>query len=133
MISSFVQNLVNIARDVYAVDPAIFLIIYIIMTPTYYIGWFLVGKDALKYRKECKTKKCVFSFHDLLLRNGFLRGYVINRISWVAPYVYVIFWGENLPVRFYLILFGWVGISMYIFMHNIRKKYMLTEMGASCE
>jgi len=108
----------------YNVDPNIFIAIYILATPSYYYGAFKSGREAFLFSKNLKRQKKRFNLHDLLLEKGFLSGYMINRLSWFAPYAYVLLWGNNLPVRFYLTITTWTLVSSFLFLHNLKHKSM---------
>lgn len=110
----------------YGVDPTIFIVIYLVATPFYYWGAYLAGKEFIVFRKLQKQKKQRFNLHKLLLENGFLKGYSMNRVSWVSPYAYVIMVGEKLPGKFYFLIAAWTLVSSYIFIHNLKNKSMLT-------
>jgi hypothetical protein len=118
------KNYNNFIAETFNVNPIIFITIYIAMTPGYYYGWYRVGKEAYLHVKNRRKNNKKISLHDLFLEKGFLRGYTINRASWAAPYFYVFIWGSSIPKRYYLLIIIWFFVSLYIFTHNINKKYI---------
>jgi hypothetical protein len=40
----------------------------------------------------------------------------------VLPYIYVIFWGKNIPLWFWILFFGWIGLSSYLFWNKLKEK-----------
>lgn len=110
----------DLAVNTYHVDPKIFIVLMILSVPFYYWGFYKIGKEALKF-KELKNKNKKLELKDLFSDKGFSFGLTINRLAWVLPYAYVIFWGENIPLWFWVVFFGWIIFSGYLFYIKIKK------------
>jgi hypothetical protein len=120
----FLRNYNDFIAETFHVNPAVFIAIYVIMTPSYYYGWYKVGREAFLHVKSRRRSRKKVSLHDLFLEKGFLEGYTINRISWAAPYFYVFIWGNEIPRKYYLLILTWFFVSLYIFTHNINTRYI---------
>jgi|GEM_PF-6544690 len=114
--------LYNVARDVYHINPAIFVFLYIITIPVYYLGWAIVIERGYKFYKKIKEDNTPYVLSDFFSEKGFLVGFYINRFGWFAPYIYVVIYGRNIPIYIYILIFGWLILSSYLFLHKIHKK-----------
>lgn len=107
----------NIAIINYHVDPIIFIVLIIISIPFYYYGLFVMGK--IIYRLKTKHK---LIGKEILKHKEFIRALVINQVAWIAPYIYVLFWGENLPLWFWVLIFAYIILAAYLFYKKIFVK-----------
>lgn len=119
---NMIENFRYLAINTYHVDPGIFVFLMIASIPPYYYGWYGLLRGVLKFRKEYKDKKNNLRPLDILTKNYFIWPLVINRLAWVMPYVYVIFWGENLPLWFWILFIGWIFLSGYLFWNKVKQK-----------
>ncbi len=119
---NFFNTYWELAESTYHVNPLIFVTLMTISVPPYYWGWFALAKEAIDFRKRYKDKNNSLKLTDILAERGFLLPLTINRAAWVMPYVYVIFWGKNIPVWFWFLFFGWIGFSAYLFWNKLKQK-----------
>ncbi|MDD3480976.1 MAG: hypothetical protein PHW75_02005 [Patescibacteria group bacterium] len=117
-----IENFRYLAINTYHVDPGIFVFLMLASIPPYYYGWYGLLRGVIRFRKEYKDKSNNLKPLDVLTRNYFIWPLVINRSAWVMPYIYVIFWGENLPLWFWILFIGWIFISGYLFWNKIKQK-----------
>jgi hypothetical protein len=98
LVSANMQDLMRSARDNYGVDPVIFLVIYLVCVPFFYYSLFrMIRALANRFGKEIMLWSAVF-----LCAN-------------VAPFLYVLFFGRNLPWWVYgiiAVLIGQVMVSL---------------------
>ena len=84
------------ALDQYGVNPAIFLVIYLISTPFFYYSLFRVVQAFAKKRgKEALVWGTVFL------------------CATIAPFMYVLFFGKNLPWWVYGIIALLIGYGIF--------------------
>lgn len=117
-----IENFRYLAVNVYHVDPAIFIFLMMLSIPPYYWGWYALAREAIDFRKRYKDKRHHLRVTDILSEKGFLLPLAINRSAWVMPYVYVIFWGENIPPWFWFLFFGWIFLSSHLFWNKLKQK-----------
>jgi hypothetical protein len=80
LVISKIEALMQTARDNYSVDPVVFLVIYLVSVPVFYYSLFrMIRALAKRLGKEIMLWSAVF-----LSTN-------------VAPFLYVLFFGRNLP------------------------------------
>jgi hypothetical protein len=100
-ILSNITGLMNTAREVYGVDPIIFLVIYFISVPFFYYSLFrMLRAIAKKFGNEIMLWSAVF-----LCAN-------------VAPFLYVMAFGHNLPWWVYVVIALLIGQGIY----SVTKK-----------
>jgi ABC-type Co2+ transport system permease subunit len=91
------------ARDQYGVNPAIFLVIYLISVPFFYYSLFRVVRALAKKRgKEILVWSTVFL------------------CATVAPFMYVLFFGRNLPWWVYGIIALLIGYGIFSLIRKLR-------------
>jgi hypothetical protein len=112
----------DLATSSYNVDPAIFIFLMLVSIPPYYYGWYGLLREAIDFRKRYKDKHNDLKVTDILRERNFLLPLAINRGAWVLPYIYVIFWGKNIPLWFWILFFGWIGLSSYLFWNKLKEK-----------
>jgi len=92
------------ALEHYGVNPAIFLIIYLISVPFFYYSLFrMVRAVAKKLGKEVVVWSTVFL------------------CATVAPFIYVLFFGRNLPWWVYGIIALLIGQGIFSLIRKLRK------------
>ena len=99
-ISSLADSVMKTARETYGVDPVVFLAIYIICGPIFYYSLFRTV-SALGKR----------------LWKAFMLWSMLFLFSTIAPFIYVIFSGRNIP--------WWVyGVISIIFLQSVYSLVM---------
>lgn len=75
-----IEALMRVARDTYSVDPVVFLLIYLVSAPVFYYSLFrMIRALARQIAKEAVRWSAVFL------------------CAVVAPFLYVLLFGRNLP------------------------------------
>ncbi len=101
----WVKGLIEASRVNYGVDPIIFVIISTIASPAFYYGLYRLIRAVVK-------------------RNGrdiTLWGTVFG-CAFIAPYVYVLFFGRNLPWWAYVVVGLLVAQGVYSLVRKIRSR-----------
>jgi hypothetical protein len=103
-IISKIEELMQTARDNYGVNPVIFLIIYLVCAPLFYYSLFRTFRAlAKKLRKEAMLWSAIFL------------------CSTVAPFIYVLFFGRNIPWWVYGIIAILIGQGILSFVMKLRR------------
>jgi hypothetical protein len=103
-IISKIEELMQTARDNYGVNPIIFLIIYLVCVPLFYYSLFRTFRAlAKKLRKEVMFWSASFL------------------CSTVAPFIYVLFFGRNIPWWVYGIIAILIGQGILSFVMKLRR------------
>lgn len=124
ILSAFFERYRLLAMNTYSVDPLVFFVIYFGVTPLYYYGEYLMLKAAIKHYRERHNSAEPAKLIDLSSEKGFIAGLLINRLSWLAPYIYVLVYGENLSWWLYVMIFSWMIFICSIFLiksHSIAR------------
>ena len=100
-----VQAWIASTRETYGVDPVVFLVISTINAPFFYYTAFRLVKAAAK-RETARLP---------LWATLFL-------VSVVVPYVYVLFWGRNLPWYIYAAMGLLVAQGVWTLVKKLRRK-----------
>jgi hypothetical protein len=100
-----VQAWIASTRQTYGVDPVVFLVISTINAPFFYYAAFRLVKAAAKR----DTRRLP------LWATLFLAAVVV-------PYVYVLFWGHNLPWYVYVAMGLLVGQGVWTLVRKLRQK-----------
>jgi len=99
-----IQNLMHAARANYGVDPMVFLVIYLISVPFFYYSLFrMVRALARKLKNEIMIWSTIFLS------------------STVAPFLYVLFFGRNLPWWVYAVIALLIGQGVYSLVRKLTK------------
>ncbi len=100
-----IEALMQTARDVYSVDPIIFLVIYLGSAPFFYYSLVrMIRALAKKQGREIMLWSAVF-----LCAN-------------VAPFVYVLLFGRNLPWWVYAVIALLIGQGVFSLVTKLRGK-----------
>lgn len=100
-----IEALMQTARDNYCVDPVIFLIIYLGSAPVFYYSLFrLIRATAKRIGKDVMLWSAIF-----LCAN-------------VAPFVYVLSFGRNLPWWVYGVIALLIGQGVFSLAKKLRGK-----------
>lgn len=119
---NFISHLFNQAVDVYNVNPIFYICLYLITIPIYYFGEYLMIKSGYQYykREYVRTKK--IDITKLISEEGFIKGLVINRFGWVAPYFYIFIFGKNLPWWLYVLVVVWLFVTTFLIIWKTGNK-----------
>jgi hypothetical protein len=99
------QQWMQTAQETYAVDPVIFLAIYFISVPFFYYSLFrMVRAIAARLGHAVMLWSAIF-----LCAN-------------VAPFVYVLFFGKNLPWWVYAVLVLLIGQGVYSVLRRLSNR-----------
>jgi ABC-type Co2+ transport system permease subunit len=97
--------LMRTAREDYGVDPVVFIAIYLVSVPIFYYSLFrLVRALAKRLDREIMLWSMIFL------------------CTVVAPFVYVLFFGRNLPWWVYGLIALIVGQGVYSLIRTLRRK-----------
>jgi hypothetical protein len=102
---NWAKGLIEASRTNYGVDPIIFVVISTIASPAFYYSIYRVIRAAVK-------------------RNGrelMLWGPIFG-CAFIAPYVYVLFFGRNLPWWVYVVIGLLVAQGIYSLVRKIRGR-----------
>ncbi len=102
---ALVKRLIEASRTNYGVDPIIFVIISVIASPAFYYGLYRLVRAVLKRDTR-----------DLMLWGP------IFGCAFIAPYVYVLFFGRNLPWWVYVVIGLLVAEGVYSVLRRIRSR-----------
>lgn len=100
------QALMRTARDDYGVDPLVFLAIYLVSVPIFYYALFRTVRAVAKQLDE----KEIMLWSMLFLSTT------------VAPFVYVLFFGRNLPWWVYGIIVLVIAQGVFSLIRTLRRK-----------
>ena len=100
-----IETLMRTARDDYGVDPVIFLVIYLASAPIFYYSLFRMARALAK-----KLGGEIILWSTVFLATV------------VAPFVYVLLFGRNLPWWVYVVIAALVGQGVFSLIRNLRKK-----------
>jgi hypothetical protein len=101
---SSLQSLMETARQQYGVDPIIFIVIYLVCAPFWYFSLF-------RTLRAVATKRT----NELMLWGTVFLG------TSVAPFIYVMIFGRNLPWWVYAIIVILVGEAVWTLAKKLRK------------
>lgn len=104
-IVSWIDGLMRTAREVYGVNPVIFVAIYLACVPVFYYSLFRTLRALARRRGR-----------ELLLWSAVFLG------SNVAPFLYVVVWGRNIPWWVYLLLAVLVGQGILTLALKLRRR-----------
>jgi hypothetical protein len=111
---NFIEYYRNLAINTYDVDPVIFVILVVITTPFYYYSLFVISKIIYKLKTEHKLNN-----KEILKHKDFIVALIVNQVAWIIPNIYIIFWGENLPVWVWLLVAINIFLTVYLFSSKI--------------
>lgn len=117
----FLENLREEAVGRFHVDPYVFIVIYLLTIPPNWFSTFLMIRSGYRCYKEKNKNIKLFRIGELLTRGDFIFGFVLAMVTWAAPYLYVLFWGENLPVWVYIVFATLLILMPYLIIGKVRK------------
>jgi hypothetical protein len=109
-------DLIQASRTRYGVDPIVWFVISTIASPAFYYGAYRLVRAIVKR----------------LPREIMIWGAVFG-CAFIAPYVYVLLFGRNLPWWVYLIMAALVGQGVYSVVRKIRSRKAETTEGTRGE
>ncbi len=112
------KNIDDIAR-LHNLNDKIFLLIYLLSIIPIYFGYFLIFYGATKETSIKKILKLKLS--DIKINITIAVGIIISIFGILMPYLYILFWGNNLPFIFYLVVFLIIFILLLFFMFKITN------------
>ncbi len=99
-----IEALMQTARETYSVDPVVFLVIYLGSAPVFYYSLFRMARAlAKRLGKEITLWSGIF-----LCAN-------------VAPFLYVLLFGDNLPWWVYIIIAALIGMGLLSLIDKLRR------------
>ena len=100
-----VRDLMRAARDDYGVDPVAFIVIYLVSVPFFYFSIYrMIRALARRRQQEIIVWSAVFL------------------ASTVAPFIYVLFFGRNLPWWVYVVIALLVGQGVFSLVRRLTRK-----------
>jgi hypothetical protein len=78
-------------------------------------------KAGYKHYKRKGNKSKQFKKMDLVSEPDFIKGLLINRLTWLTPYIYVFLFGRNLSLWIYLMILFWMSVTGYLCVHRSLK------------
>jgi hypothetical protein len=99
------SDLMRSAQENYKVDPVVFLVIYFASAPFFYYSIFRMVR-ALALRKQ----------------QGILLWSMVFLGSTAAPFLYVLFFGRNLPWWVFVVIGLLIGQGVFSLIRRLRKK-----------
>lgn len=100
-----IQGMMRAARDDYSVDPVVFIVIYLVSAPFFYYSIFRMVR-ALARRQQ----------------QGIIAWSMVFLGATAAPFLYVLFFGRNLPWWVYVVIGLLIGQGVYSLVRRLRKK-----------
>jgi hypothetical protein len=105
VVLGWIRGIMQAARTNYGVEPVAFLVIYLVSVPFFYYSIFrMVRALARKLRREVMVWSAVFL------------------ASTAAPFLYVLFFGRNLPWWVYGVIALLIGQGVYSLIRRLTKK-----------
>jgi hypothetical protein len=105
VVLGWIRELMRAARDNYGVDPLAFLIIYLASAPIFYFSIFRIVRALARG-----------------LRNEITLWSMIFLAATAAPFLYVLFFGRNLPWWVYVVIGLLIVPGVYSLVRRLRKK-----------
>jgi hypothetical protein len=103
-VTSKIDELIRVARDNYNVNPIIFLVIYLVCTPIFYYSLFRTLRALAK-----KLGNEVMLWSTIFLCTN------------VAPFIYVLIFGRNIPWWVYGIIALLIGQGVLSLVMKLRR------------
>jgi len=124
MVFNLLSNLRDEAVSRFHVDPYIFIIIYLLtILPCWFATFLIIRSVYRSYKNQIKEIKQI-RLTALLSNADFVSSLIICILGLAAPYIYVIFWGENLPTWVYIVFIALVLLIPYQIYRKVRKGVM---------
>jgi hypothetical protein len=104
VVLGWIRELMRAARDNYGVDPLAFLIIYLASAPIFYFSIFRIVRALARG-----------------LRNEITLWSMIFLAATAAPFLYVLFFGRNLPWWVYVVIGLLIVQGVYSLVRRLTK------------
>lgn len=102
-----------IYADQHNVNPKVFVLIYLFSFIPFYYPIIKTRVIYDVFREGWKSG---------LIAKKIIGAIIINRLAWVAPYVYVLVFGRNLPRWLIILIVLYLIIGLTYFIYKINKK-----------
>ena len=99
------RALMAAARDDYGVDPVAFLVIYLASVPFFYFSIFRMIRALARRRQQ-----------EIIVWSAVFLG------STAAPFIYVLFFGHNLPWWVYVVIALLIGQGVFSLVRRLTRK-----------
>jgi len=99
-----IRGIMRTARENYSVDPVAFIVIYFVSVPFFYFSIFRMVRAIARRRQQ-----------ELTLWSSVFLG------ATAAPFLYVLFFGRNLPWWVYGVIALLLGQGVYSLVRRLRK------------
>lgn len=106
-IISQIEEIMRTASDTYGVNPIIFLVIYLICVPIFYYS---IVRTLRAFARKLTTEAMIWSAVFLL--------------ATVAPFIYVILFGRNIPWWVYVIIAILIGQGIISLIIRLRRNVL---------
>jgi len=104
-------NNIETFAEFYNVNFKTFVLIYFLSFIPIYFGFFLIFFGT---SRQISFKRIIrLDFKNIKPNKTVIIGIIISIFGWIAPFVFILFWGRNLPPIFYFVF--WVIILFIIF------------------
>jgi len=100
-----IRGLMRAARENYSVDPVAFLVIYLVSVPFFYFSIYRMVRALARRRQQ-----------ELVVWSTVFLG------ATAAPFLYVLFFGRNLPWWVYVVIALLIGQGAWSLVRRLRKK-----------
>lgn len=100
-----VRELMRAAREDYGVDPVAFIVIYLASVPFFYFSIFRMIRALAKRRQQ-----------EIIVWSAVFLG------ATAAPFIYVLFFGRNLPWWVYAVIALLVGQGVFSLVRRLTRK-----------
>jgi len=117
MFNEYISKYYDLAANTYHVNPVIYLVIYLASIPIFYVAFYFVIKELLRIKKEDKKITPGHFVEEKKLAAWSL----VLLFVYLAPYIYVGFWGQNLPVWSWPLIAALLAFSGYTLYKKISK------------
>ena len=105
VVIGWIQGVMQAARTGYAVDPIVFLVIYLVSVPFFYYYLFRMVRALAKG-----------------LRGEITIWSMVVLAATAAPFVYVMFFGRNLPWWVYVVIGLLIGQGVFSLVRKLMRK-----------
>jgi len=100
-----IRGLMRAAREDYGVDPVAFIVIYLVSVPFFYFSIFRMIRALARRRQQ-----------EIIVWSAVFLG------ATAAPFIYVLFFGRNLPWWVYVVIALLVGQGVFSLVRRLTRK-----------
>jgi ubiquinone/menaquinone biosynthesis C-methylase UbiE len=116
-ITNFFTKYQDLAVNTYHVNPTIFVIIYLLSIPFFYLSLFHVIKEVV----ALKNVHGKFSAKHFVLERKLSFWTILLLLVYISPYLYVMVFGQNLPLIVWLVIVFFVFFTVFWLYLRIRN------------